>query len=100
MIKIFILLTPFAILSLILQNTSWFFKSWFKNLFSLLFIQIIVAIVLLILFSMDYSSSNLITKFIYVGAIYALIKSNSFVRDFIGGVSTTFSQNVNNFLKK
>ena len=49
---------------------------------------------------MDYSSSNLITKFIYVGAIYALIKSNSFVRDFIGGVSTTFSQNVNNFLKK
>ncbi len=100
MIKIFILLTPFAFLSLILQNTSWFFKSWIRNLFSLLFIQIIVSIVLLILFSLDYSSNNLINKFIYVGAIYALIKSNSFVRDFIGGVSTTFSQNVNNFLKK
>lgn len=100
MIKIFILLTPFAILSLILENTSWFFKSWIRNLFSLLFIQIIVAIVLLILFSMDYSSNNLMTKFIYVGAIYALIKSNSFVRDFIGGVSTTFTQNVENLLKK
>ena len=100
MIKIFILLTPFAFLSLILQNTSWFFKSWVRNLFSLLFIQIIVSIVLLILFSIDYSSNNLINKFIYVGAIYALIKSNSFVRDFIGGVSTTFSQNVNNFFKK
>ena len=99
MIKIFILLTPFAILSLILDSTSWFFKSWLKNLFSLLFIQIIVAIVLLILFSMDYSSNNLMTKFIYVGAIYALIKSNSFVRDFVGGVSTTFTQNVENFLK-
>ena len=100
MIKIFILLTPFAFLSLILDNTSWFFKSWFRNLFSLLFIPIIVALVLLILFSMDYSSSNLMTKFIYVGAIYALIKSNSFVRDFIGGVSTTFTQNVENLFKK
>ena len=100
MIKIFILLTPFSILSLILESTSWFFKAWLRNLFSLLFIQIIVSIVLLILFSMDYSSNNLMTKFIYVGAIYALIKSNSFVRDFIGGVSTTFTQNVENLFKK
>ena len=99
-IKIFILLTPFAILSLILEHTSWFFKAWVRNLFSLLFIQIIVSIVLLILFSMDYSSNNLMTKFIYIGAIYALIKSNSFVRDFIGGVSTTFTQNVENLFKK
>lgn len=100
MIKIFILLTPFAILSLILDTTSWFFKSWLRNLFSLLFIQIIVALVLLILFSMDYSSNNLMTKFIYVGSIYALIKSNSFVRDFVGGVSTTFTQSVENVFKK
>ena len=100
MIKIFILLTPFAILSLLLDSTSWFFKSWLRNLFSLLFIQIIVAIVLLILFSMDYSTNNLMTKFIYIGAIYALIKSNSFVREFIGGVSTTFTQNVENLFKK
>lgn len=100
MIKLFILLTPFAILSLILENTSWFFKAWIRNLFSLLFIQIIVSIVLLLLFAMDYSSNNLMTKFIYIGAIYALIQSNSFVRDFIGGVSTTFSQNVENLFKK
>lgn len=100
MIKIFILLTPFAILSLILDSTSWFFNSWIRSLFSLLFIQIIVAIVLLILFSMDFSSNNLMTKFIYVGAIYALIKSNSFVREFVGGVSTTFTQNVENLFKK
>ena len=99
MVKIFILLTPFALLSLILENTSWFFKSWARNLFSLLFIQIIVSIVLLILFSMDYSSGNLIIKFIYIGAIYSLIKANSFVREFVGGVSTTFTQNVHNFFK-
>lgn len=100
MIKIFILLTPFAFLSLLLQNTSWFFRAWIRNIFSLLFIQLIVSIVLVILFSMDYSSGNLITKFIYIGAIHSLIKANSFVQEFIGGVSTTFSQNVDNFFRK
>ncbi|MCI8760815.1 MAG: hypothetical protein HFJ34_06885 [Clostridia bacterium] len=97
-IKVFILLSPFAFLSLTLEQTNWFFKTWFRNLFSLLFIQIIVSIVLLILFSMDYSSSNLFTKFIYVGGMYALIKTNSLVRDFIGGVSTEVSQSVKNFI--
>ena len=97
MIKVFVLLTPFAFLSLTLDLTSWFFKSWFRNLFSLLFIQIIVSIVLLLLFSLDFSTSNLLNKFIYVGGIYALIKANSFVREFMGGVSTNVSQTVHNF---
>lgn len=97
-IKVFVLLSPFAFLSLTLDKTNWFFKTWFRNLFSLLFIQIIVSIVLLILFSMDYSSTNLFSKFIYVGGIYALIKTNSLVRDFIGGVSTEVSQTVKNFV--
>ena len=97
MVKVFVLLSPLAFLSLSMNSTSWFFKVWIKNLFSLLFIQIIVSIVLVILFSMDYSSSNLLYKFVYVGGIYALIKANSFVREFVGGVSTTFSQNVYNF---
>lgn len=88
MIKIFVIISPFAFLSLSQESTSWFFRTWLRNLFSLLFIQIIVAIVLLILFSMDYSSKDLLTKFIYIGGIYALIKANSFVREFIGGVST------------
>ena len=97
MIKLFILLSPFSFLSLILGSTSWFFKSWAKNLFSLLFIQIIVALVLLIMFSLDFTSSNLLNKFIYVGGIYALIRANSFVKEFIGGISTNVSQIVNNF---
>ena len=97
MVKVFILLSPFAFLSLCLENTSWFFKSWLKNLFSLLFIQIIVSLVLLILFSLDFSSSNLFNKFVYVGGIYSLIKANSFVREFIGGVSTNISQSVKSF---
>ena len=99
MLKVFILISPFAFLSLSISSTSWFFKSWFKNIFSLLFIQIIVSLVLLILFSMDFSSTNLFNKFIYIGGIYFLIRANSFVREFIGGVSTDISQNVKNFFK-
>lgn len=98
LIKVFILLSPFAFLSLTLDKTNWFFKTWFRNLFSLLFIQIIVSLVLLILFSMDYSSSNLFSKFVYVGGIYALIKTNSLVRDFIGGISTEITQSVKNLV--
>ena len=99
MVKIFILISPFAFLSLAQNSTAWFFKAWVKNFFSLLFIQVIVAIVLLILFSMDYSSDNLFTKFLYIGGIYALIRVNSLVREFIGGVSTNVSANVSNFLR-
>lgn len=97
MVKVFVLLSPFAFLSLTLNSTNWFFKAWLKNLFSLLFIQIIVSIVLLILFSLDFSATNLFNKFIYVGGIYALIRANSFVREFIGGVSTNVAQTVQNF---
>ena len=94
MIKVFVLLAPFAFISLSLDSTSWFFKSWIKNLFSLLFIQIIISLVLLILFSLDYSTTNLFNKFVYVGGIYALIRTNTFVRQFIGGISTDISQSV------
>lgn len=97
MVKVFVLLSPFAFLSLTLNSTNWFFKAWLKNLFSLLFIQIIVSFVLLILFSLDFSATNLFNKFIYVGGIYALIRANSFVREFIGGVSTNVAQTVQNF---
>ena len=99
MIKVFILISPFAFLSLSQNTTAWFFKAWVKNFFSLLFIQIVVAMVLLILFSMNYSSDNLLTKFLYLGGIYALIRVNSFVREFIGGISTDIQTNVGNFFR-
>ena len=97
LIKVFVLITPFAFLSLILSNTSWFFKAWLKNLFSLLFIQIIVSIILLLMFSVDFSNTDLFSKFIYVGGMYGLIRANSLVRDFIGGISTTVAQSVKTF---
>ena len=86
MIKVLVLISPFSFLSLTLDSTKIFFKIWLKNLFSLLLIQIIVSIVLVILF-------------IYVGGIYALIKANSFVRDFIGGISTDITQSVQNLFR-
>lgn len=89
MIKILILISPFAFLSLIMENTSHFFKSWYRNVFSLLFVQIVVSIILLLLFSMDYSKANLLNKFIYIGGIYALIRANSIVRELFGGMSTS-----------
>ena len=96
-IKVFVLITPFAFLSLILSNTNWFFKAWLKNLFSLLFIQIIVSIILLLMFSVDFSNTDLFSKFIYVGGMYVFIIVNSLVREFIGGVSTTVAQSVKSF---
>ena len=99
MIKVFILISPFAFLSLSQNSTAWFFKSWIKNFFSLMFIQVIVSIVLLIIFSMDFSKNNLLNKFLYVGGIYALIRVNSFVKEFIGGISTDVQSNVGNLFK-
>lgn len=93
MLKIFVLLSPFAFLSLMTQSTSWFFRSWYKNIFSLLFIQIIVDIILLILFSMDYSNDDLLCKLIYIGGIYSLIRANSIAREFAGGISTSVQGN-------
>ena len=100
MVKVFVLLAPFAFISLCTDNTCWFFKAWLKNLFSLLFIQIIVSLVLLILFSLDFDDTNLFNKFVYVGGVYALIRANTFVREFIGGVSTNVSQSVKSLIHK
>ena len=100
LIKVLVLLGPFAFLSLTMEQTSHLFKSWYKSLFSLLFIQIVVAIVLLLLFSMDYSRSNLLNKFIYIGGIYALISANSIVKELFGGLSTNVQSGINGLRMK
>ena len=95
-VKILVLISPFAILSLCLENTSFFFKLWFRNLFSMLFIQIIVALILLILFSVDYNSNDLMTKLFYIGGIYCLLRANTFAREFMmgTGISTNVQNNI------
>lgn len=93
LVKIFILITPFALLSLINKSTSWFFKSWFRAIFSLLIIQSFISIILLITFSINSTSPNILTKLMYIGSLYAIIKSNSYLKDLIGGISTNISTN-------
>lgn len=88
MIKVFIFLTPFAFASLINSSTAWIFKSWFKLFLSMLALQIIVPIILLIAFSIDFNSNDMFSKLIYIGSVYSLIKANSYVREFMGGLST------------
>ena len=93
-LKVFILITPFAILTLINTSTSWFFKSWFKAILSLLLLQSFVALILLVIFSTDFSSTDLFSKVICIGSIYALTKANTYIRELIGGISTEVSTNI------
>lgn len=95
MIKVFILISPFAFLSLSVASTSSFFKAWIKCFVSLLFVQILVSLVLVIIFSIDFNSSNIFSKFLICGAIFALLKANSYVREFMGGISTDLSNGFN-----
>lgn len=88
MIRVFILLSPFAILSLSIDKFNWIFKAWCKIFLSLLFLQILVALILLITFSLQYDPNNFFSQLLYIGSIYALIKANSFLKELMGGLST------------
>ena len=95
MLKVFILRCPFAILSLINKNSIWIFKSWSRIILSHLLIQIFISLILLIIFSINYSD-NIFSKLLYVGGIYALIKANQFMREFMGGLSTDVNAGFSN----
>lgn len=84
LIKIFFLLTPFAILSLSNQSTSHFFKIWSKSIFSFLFVQVFVSLILVLIFSLSFDSSNNISKFILLASIIVLSKANSYVKEMFG----------------
>lgn len=93
MIKVFILVSPFSFLALSTSNTSVFFKSWLKGFISLLFVELLSSIILIIMFSITYSSTDITSKLLLIGSVFALIKTNSYVREFLGGISTEVSDN-------
>lgn len=93
MVKIFVLLSPFAFLCLINYSTSWIFKSWFRTLFSLLIIQIFISIILFVIFTLDFNSPDVFSKIMRIGSIYALVRANSFIQQLFGGISTDISNN-------
>lgn len=96
LIKVFVLISPFAILSLCNKSTSILFNSWFKSFLSLLLVQVFVAIILLLIFSLNISSNNIFSKFILIGAIFILIKANGYVREMLGGISSDVNLGINN----
>lgn len=93
MTKVFILLFPFAIISLLNETTSYFFKSYIKSFVSLLFSQAIVSLILLIIFSLDFTSGNLFSQVIFIGSIYCLSRVNYFMKELMGGISTSVYSN-------
>ena len=98
MIQVFILISPFAFLCLCSSSTSFVFKSWLKCFISLLLVQVLVSLILLLIFSIDFSPQNLFSKFLICGALFALIKANSFVREFLGGIGTDLSNTTANLI--
>ena len=95
MLKVFVLLTPFSFLTLLNHSTSWFFKSWFKIILSLLLLQSLISIILLIMFSFQLNFTDIFSKLMCIGSIYALIRANSYMQHLIGGISTEISTNFN-----
>ncbi len=94
LLKVFILLTPFSFLSLINASTSWFFKIWLRNFLSLLLLQSFVSLIFLIFFSFDGTFSTVFSQLMYLGTVYALSKSNNYIRELMGGISTDFNLNI------
>jgi hypothetical protein len=93
MVKVLVLLSPFAFLCLINKSTEGFFRSWYKAFLSILFVQILVALILLLPYAIvQDGASSLFNKLLLLGSIYALLKSNQFIKEFIGGIgiSTDF----------
>lgn len=97
MVQIFILLSPFAFLSLITNSSEWFFKVWIKSFLSLLLVQILISLILLLSFSIELNLNSNISKLLYIGIIYALIRANSYIKELFGGISTTVSSGVSGF---
>ena len=94
MIRVFILLSPFAFITLVNSSSAWIFKSWFKNLISLLFFQSFISIILFVSFSISSNISGTISQLIYIGSIFALSKANSYMKEIFGGISTDISTNL------
>lgn len=83
LIKVFILISPFAILCMSTPPTFNFFKSWFKCFISLLFLETFSSLILIVMFSINYSPEDLVSKLLFVGSVFSLMKANSYVREFL-----------------
>ncbi len=90
-IKILVLVSPFAFLSLALDQSSWIFKIWLKNFLGQLFIQLFICVILFIIFSFSTHSNPVILKLLYLASVICLIKASSFIKEFTSGFTTDVS---------
>lgn len=95
MVQVFILLSPFAFLSLISDNSSWFFKAWLRSFISLLLVQILICIILCLALSLSIDNTNF-SKLMFIGIIYALTRANVYMKEVFGGISTDISAGISN----
>lgn len=96
LVKLLILLFPFSLLSLTTNSTSWIFKSWSRAFFSLIFVQIFIVLILTLLFSLNVKSNDLFSQISYISTIFILTKSNSYVKELLGGISMEMNTNLFN----
>ena len=97
LIKVFILLFPFSLLSLSINSTSWLFKSWARSFLSLLLVQNFIVFILTLLFSLNVQSHDVFSQISYISTIFILSKCNYYIKEIIGGISTDIGTNLLNF---
>ena len=92
MICVFIIISPIAFISLISYSSSWIFKTWLKSLFSLLVTQSFISLLLLLSFAIPTDNSP-INFIFYLALLHVLTKSNSYIKELFGGITTEVSNN-------
>lgn len=100
MVKIMFIISPIVIALKSSKKTEYLYSNWLKGICSLLFMQNIIAIILVLSTRLIVSPIVPITKIIYIGMIYALIRVNFFVKEiFGGGVSIEVQTPIRNILR-
>ncbi|MBE5821966.1 MAG: hypothetical protein E7311_05220 [Clostridiales bacterium] len=93
LIKILILVSPFAFLCLIEDNLKPYFFNWLKYYIILLLAQNIVVFVLYIPNILD-NSNDIYYKILIVGVIYTLYQINAYIKEMLGGFSISNNLNI------
>ena len=86
-IKVMCIIAPILIILKSFEDTKYLYTSFIKAFFSILFMQTIVAVILVISTNREISGYSLMSKLIFLGTIYALIKANKLSTDIFGGIS-------------
>ena len=100
MLLVFILLFPFALLTLINYSTRWIFRAWTRSFLSLLILEYVIDCILLLTFSIPFNENQPFSMLLLLGCMYALIRANHYVQQLIGGISIHVTSQVSSLIKK